>query len=181
MYFLYYPYVPSVGFGEACAGAHSSNRKAVHCLMNEKIIDIILYLVNEIRQDKPIELIDVSELSDDGYTVAEIGAAFSWLVDRSSGPLSAAEDRSRTSFRILHESERELFTSEAYGYVIQLLEIGLLSGIELETIINRAQVAGLYALTIADVKAMASVLLIESGEIGFGSGRMMLYSHDMVH
>ncbi len=149
--------------------------------MNERIIDIILYLVNEIRQDKPIELIDVTELADDGYTDAEIGAAFSWLVDRTQLSEGDVLVEPRASFRILHETERALFRPEAYGHVIQLLEIGLLSDTELETIINRAQVAGLYGLTILDVKAMVSILVAESGDIGFGGSRLMLNSTDMVH
>src|SRR5687768_6691309 len=93
---------------------HETNR------MNERIIDIILYLVNQIRQDTPIELVDVKGLADDGYTDAEIGAAFSWLVDRASfGANDDTPTERRTAYRVLHESERALFRPEAYGYLIQ--------------------------------------------------------------
>ena len=149
--------------------------------MNERIIDIILYLVNQIRQDTPIELVDVKGLADDGYTAAEIGAAFSWLVDRASFGSNDAPNETRTAYRVLHESERALFRPEAYGYLIQLFEIGLLSDVELETIINRAHVSGLYALSICDVKSLVGVLLAESGDLGFGGSRLMLNSHDMIH
>jgi uncharacterized protein Smg (DUF494 family) len=150
--------------------------------MNERIIDIILYLVTQIRQNTPIESIDVQDLAADGYTQAEIGAAFSWLVDRATfangghGPSS-----NRKVFRVLHDSERALFRPDAYGYLLQLFEIGLLDDSELETVINRAHVAGLFNLNTGDIKSLVGLLFAESGDIGFGGSRLMLNSTDMVH
>ena len=93
--------------------------------MNERIIDIILYLVTQIRQKTPIEQIDIKRLVSDGYTDAEIGAAFSWLADRTDYGQYDPLTRPRTTFRVLHESERMLFRQDAYGYMLQLVEIGL--------------------------------------------------------
>jgi Smg protein len=148
--------------------------------MNERIIDIILYLVNQIRQNTPIEQIDLKRLVSAGYTDAEIGAAFSWLVDRSEfGPGERMASPRRT-FRVLHEQERALFKREAYGYMLQLVEIGLLSDIEFEVIINRAHLAGFSALGINDVKEMIMTLLAEFAESGSGS-RVMLQAQDTIH
>jgi uncharacterized protein Smg (DUF494 family) len=148
--------------------------------MNERIIDIILYLVTQIRQETPIEQIDIKRLVSDGYTDAEIGAAFSWLADRTEYGHYDRLMRPRTTFRVLHESERMLFRQDAYGYMLQLLEIGLLSDIEFEVIINRAQMGGLGGLHILDVKEMISTLLAESAE-SLGGSRFMLHSQDTVH
>ncbi len=149
--------------------------------MNERIIEIILYLVNQVQHDTPIEFVDVNRLSADGYTDAEIGAACCWLVDHAvfSSPDRSGEDRH--GFRILHESERLLFQPEAYGYMLQLREIGLMNETQFETILNRAQVTGLRALSIADVKALIGTLLAESSDMEFGGSRLMLNSHDTVH
>lgn len=150
--------------------------------MNERIIDIILYLVTQIRQETPIEHIDVNRLSAAGYTVAEIGAACSWLVDRATfGTAMAPSDEPRRCFRVLHESERRMFRPEAYGYLLQLFEIGLVDAGELETVINRAQIANLYALDTVEVKSLIGLLLAESGDLSFGGSRLMLNSHDVVH
>jgi Smg protein len=148
--------------------------------MNERIIDIILYLVTQIRQKTPIEQIDIKRLVSDGYTDAEIGAAFSWLADRTDYGHYDPLTRPRTTFRVLHESERMLFRQDAYGYMLQLVEIGLLSDIEFEIIINRAQMAGISSLVIMEVKEMISTLLAESGE-SVGGSRLMLHSQDTVH
>jgi uncharacterized protein Smg (DUF494 family) len=149
--------------------------------MNERIIDIILYLVTQIRQETPIELVDVNHLCADGYTPAEIGAAYSWLVDRATFGDAVVPNDSSTSFRVLHESERKLFRPEAHGYLLQLLAIGLVNRSELDTVINRAQMAGLYGLETEEVKTLVSLLLAESGDMSFGGSRLMLNSHDVVH
>ena len=165
----------------AVSGCSHSDYLHEHNLMNERIIDIILYLVNQIRQETPIELIDVNRLAADGYTAAEIGAACSWLVDRATFGGSEGSVDPRRAFRVLHDSERTLFRPEAFGYLLQLFEIGLIDHTELETVINRAHVAGLYALNIAEVKTLVGMLLAESGDMSFGGSRLMLNSHDMVH
>lgn len=153
--------------------------------MNERIIDIILYLVTQIRQETPIEHIDVNRLSAAGYTQAEIGAACSWLVDRATFGTAMAPSvpsgEPRRAYRVLHESERRMFRPEAYGYLLQLFEIGLVDAAELETVINRAQVASLYALDTIEVKSLIGLLLAESGDLSFGGSRLMLNSHDVVH
>ncbi len=149
--------------------------------MNERIIEIILYLVNQIRKDIPIESIDVKGLASDGYTDAEIGMAFSWIADRAVFGTEGEATKPSKSFRILHESERMLFRTEAYGYLLLMIEIGLLNEAEFEMIINRAQIAGYQGLGVAEAKELVSSLLAESGDVSFGGSRLMLNSHDTVH
>lgn len=148
--------------------------------MNERIIDLILYLVSQIRQKTPMDSIDVKVLAADGYTDAEIGAAFSWLVDqeafRSPDHLSR-----RSGFRVLHESERAIFPPEAYGYLLQLMEIGILTDFDLENILNRMHFGGVAPLTIRDVKDLIPLVLAERVEESFDSTRLMLNAHDTVH
>jgi uncharacterized protein Smg (DUF494 family) len=149
--------------------------------MNERIIEIILYLITQIRKDTPIESIDVKRLASDGYTDAEIGTAFCWIADRAVFGSNGEEPRSSRSFRVLHESERALFKTDAYGYLLLMVQIGLLDDVELEMIINRAHISGFQALGIPEVKELVSTLLAESGDISFGGSRLMLNAHDTVH
>ncbi len=149
--------------------------------MNERIIEIILYLINQIRKDIPIESIDVKGLASDGYTDAEIGMAFSWIADRAVFGTEGEASKTTRSFRILHDSERMLFRTDAYGYMVLMMQIGLLNEGEFEMIVNRAQIAGYQGLGIAEVKELVSSLLAESGDIGFAGSRLMLNSNDTVH
>ncbi len=52
--------------------------------MQERIVEIILFLVNELRSNKRLSDVDVSSLTRDGYTQSEISSAFSWLFERLS-------------------------------------------------------------------------------------------------
>lgn len=128
-----------------------------------------------------MEAIDVRGLASNGYTQAEIGAAFSWIADRTvfgGGPTS--DGRSR-SFRVLHDIERRLFKSDAHGYLLLLTQIGILDEIDFEMIINRAQFAALQPMTIEEVKQLVGAHLAEAGEFGFGGSRLMLNPYDTVH
>ena len=83
--------------------------------MYEKIIEIISLVVSELKYKKHINDIDMKELFDLGYTQEEISTAFSWLVDRLdfSEKFFTASTPSPESFRIMLDSEKELFTNEA--------------------------------------------------------------------
>lgn len=148
--------------------------------MNERIIDLILYLVSQIRKNTPIDSIDVKVLSADGYTDAEIGAAFSWIVDQEAfRPLDQLTRR--TGFRVLHEAERAIFPPDAYGYLLQLMEIGILNDFDLENLINRMHFGGSPPLSVRDIKDLIPMVLAERSEDRFDGTRLMLNAHDTVH
>lgn len=90
--------------------------------MQERIVDIILYLVNELKSNKRLSDVDVTSLTRNGYTQSEISSAFSWLFERLSAEqdkvVSAASPES--SYRLLNDFEKMIIDPQAYGYLIQL-------------------------------------------------------------
>ena len=148
--------------------------------MNERIIDLILYLASQIRKKTPMDSIDVKVLSADGYTDAEIGAAFSWIADTRIFRMMGAELR-RARFRVLHESERAIFPPDTYGYVLQLMEIGILKERDFEKLIDRMQCSGSPSLSIRDIKEIVPVLVAEREEDNFHGTRLMLNANDTIH
>jgi len=148
--------------------------------MNERIIDLILYLASQIRKNTPIDSIDVKVLSADGYTDAEIGAAFSWIVDTRIFHM-VGKERRRSRFRVLHEAERAIFPPDAYGYLLQLIEIGILNDRDLENLINRMHCGGSPPLSVRDIKDLIPMVLAEQDEDSFDSTRLMLNTHDTIH
>ncbi len=152
--------------------------------MKEKVVEILVYLMSEMQENKLLSDIDLSELKNKGYTQSEISAAFSWLYDNMElsrrDPVRAAKP-SGTSRRILHEAEKIVFSTESQGYLIQLCELGLLGDRDLETVIERAMVAGYEKLSVAELREIvASVLFAREGG-GSGANRSMLDSGDTVH
>ena len=50
--------------------------------MYERIVDILIYLLLEIRKSQSLQEIDLSQLEKDGYTTTEISAALSLLFEK---------------------------------------------------------------------------------------------------
>jgi uncharacterized protein Smg (DUF494 family) len=132
--------------------------------MQERIIEIIVYLLVEIQQDQPKETyIDLSrELISKGYTENEINIAFSWIfnhLQREHADGSDVLGYSGESVRILHDLERLVVSPEGYGYVLQLLHLGVLSEYDVELIIEKALSIGTANVTLDDIKSIVASLV----------------------
>lgn len=167
---------------------------------HERIIEIIFFLLNEIRDDKPLTEIDLKPLSVRGFSEIEISTAFSWLIDRfASGPeenpvVLAVPFGKRNmldplkpepSFRIYHDAERAVISPEARGFILQLLELGLLSDADQEFLIDRIMLSGIPHASLEDVKDLIAhaIFHFDSTVFPFGpnSAPLMLHGADRVH
>ena len=79
-------------------------------------------------------------------------------------------NRIRTHFYridgILHEVERRVISPEAYGYLLQLRALGLISPGQMEAIIERALMTGAGGVEEDDIKALVASLLFGEGVDG---------------
>jgi uncharacterized protein Smg (DUF494 family) len=130
--------------------------------MQEKIVEILLQVLNEIQKtNKPLAEVDITALEKKGYTSSEISTAFSWLIDRIQAKKSGKEKTRTRSFRILHSAEKEVISSEAFGYLLSLHELNLISNAELETIIERAMMSGFDKLDQEDIRGIALTVIFD--------------------
>jgi Smg protein len=152
--------------------------------MQERIIEIIVYLVNEMRNNKSLGEIDLKVLEEGGYTQAEISSAFSWLFDQlavSNEILPYVERQVERSYRILHEVERMVIAPEAQGYLIQLRELGIISDGMLEAVIDRAMMSGYTKIGLEETRAIVASLVFEKGDQKRIGNRMISPSSDTIH
>lgn len=152
--------------------------------MREKIVEIIVYLMGELRNNIPLGEIDLSVLTSNGYTPTEIGPAFSWLYEKINLGENVVKEISKSSphsHRVLHDAERMVFTPEAHGYLIQLRELGVISEEDIETVIDRVMLADYVAAGIQETKSIVASILLE-GEDSRGAGsRVMFNGKDTIH
>jgi uncharacterized protein Smg (DUF494 family) len=151
--------------------------------MQERIVEIILLLVSELKSNKQLSEIDVSFLAKSGYTASEISSAFSWVFERMTVGQSIVRQKgqSESSFRILHEAEKSVISPEAHGYLLQWRELGLLTNDEIESIIERIMAAGFSTVGEEEMKSFLAGLLFEQdGQQGKG-GRISLNGQDTIH
>jgi uncharacterized protein Smg (DUF494 family) len=116
--------------------------------MYERIVEIIVYVISEIKySDKVISDINYNELERLGYSRSEISAALSWIIDSQDFSkkftLEDAPTSDGISFRILHGSERDIFSLEAWGEINLMMTLGLINSEQIEFIIERASLSGL--------------------------------------
>jgi uncharacterized protein Smg (DUF494 family) len=152
--------------------------------MQERIVEIIVYIIHQIRNDKRIGEIDLHVLSDRGYTQNEISMAFSWLFEKinfGENLLATRGKSSRHSIRVLHDAERSVISPEAYGYLIQLHELGLLDDLQVELAIDRIMMAGFGRVGIPEMKSVITPLIIDFDDSNSIGSRLMLNSKDTIH
>ena len=152
--------------------------------MQEKIVEIIVFLIHEIQHNKRLGEIDLRLLSERGYTDNEISTAFSWLFDKinlGENVLTNESRKSPRSQRILHDAERAVITPEAHGYLIQLRELGLLDDMEVETAIDRIMMAGFGQVGMQEMKSVIASIMFDYDDSNRIGSRLMLNSKDTIH
>jgi uncharacterized protein Smg (DUF494 family) len=148
--------------------------------MQERIVEIIIFLVSELRSNKRLGDVDVSSLTRDGYTQSEISSAFSWLFERLTLGKSMTDVTSgaSTSHRMLNYTEKMIVESQAYGYLIQCQQLGLLNNIDVETIIERIMMAGFTSIGLPEMKSFVAGYLFDMEN---NNGQVSLGMNDTIH
>ncbi|MGH2575984.1 MAG: DUF494 family protein [Ignavibacteria bacterium] len=152
-------------------------------MIQEKIIEIIVLLMSELKNNRQIGEIDLQKLSNLGYTQKEINTAFSWLYSRieSGEKIFSYNIKSEASHRVLHEVEENLISSEAFGYLIQLRELGLLSAEDMEVIIEKIMVSAYAKISLKDIKQIVAEYFLDNDELTNSNKRIMLNSNDTIN
>jgi len=151
--------------------------------MHERIVEIILFLVNELKSNKQLSEVDVSLLSQNGYTQSEISTAFSWLFERMSvgEPQFSPGKPDDSSHRMLNEAEKMVIQSEAFGYLLQCHQLGLLTNSDIETITERIMAAGFSSVGINEMKSFVAGLLFGFDGHPGGNSHIVLGNNDTIH
>lgn len=152
--------------------------------MQEKIVEIIVYIIKEMRDNKELGDINLNELTDYGYTETEISTALSWVIDKISlGESVFLADRreSRSSHRIFHEAEKMVIEPEAQGYMLLLRELGVVDDMDIELIIERVMLSGFQNANLKNIKSVIGSVMFDRDEGNAPGSRFMLSSHDTIH
>ena len=157
--------------------------------MNERLVEILIFLMQEIQHNrKGMDQLDglSKELREQGYTENEINAAFSWLFERIEAQKDDVflkdQGAGEGSFRVLHEVEKMVLSPKAYGYILQLRELGLITQAEMEQIIERAMMLGVPQIDIEDVKSIVASIFFNGEDSEFPQlGKSILDTDGIVH
>ena len=124
--------------------------------MLSRLMDLVV-LVAELSRDsrKSFKELD-QELMLRGYSPEEIEQAIFWFTSRGDVCEEAgSEPTGRKTVRILSEWERLSLSSESYGFLLRLLNLGIINGDQFEKIITRSIPIGPEKIHLNEVKAIA--------------------------
>ncbi len=152
--------------------------------MNERIVEIIVYVISELKQKKKISEVDVDELQKQGYTNTEISTAFSWIADRfdSADNLEFSGNYvNNESFRVFNDEEKNLFTKEALAELLQMHSLGLLTNENIEQIIEHSIIAGYYKVNSEQLKYYVANIIFNAQLNNTPGSRLMLSGNDRIN
>ena len=151
--------------------------------MQEKVIEIIVFILNEIRNSKQINEIDLKKLNKDGYTEAEINTAFAWIFSKIDIGVKLFNEpsNSKKSHRFFHEAEKNILTTEAMGYLIQMKELEIITETEEELVLDKIFMAGYQKAGVEEIKLILSTILFESEDNSNSVNRIVLQNNETIH
>ena len=151
--------------------------------MQEKIIEIIVYILSEIKNRKQIGDIDLKKLAKIGYTESEINTAFAWIYSRinQGENIFKGKKRSTKSKRFFHEIEKDILTTDAMGYLISLFELGLLSDTDDELIFDKIFYSGFEIIGKAELKILLASIILDLDNKSDKLDRLVLQNNDTIH
>ena len=135
--------------------------------MNDKTIEVIIMLLGHLREND----LDVESLKDfseslvvHGYNEHDVSEALGWLFDKLNFmTVSSTEiaEQKEESVRILHDYERMKIPPNVHGYLLRLRNMSVISGSQMEKIIDYCVLAG-DNVTESDIdEIMANILFRE--------------------
>ncbi len=138
--------------------------------MQDRILEIVVYLMNQLNDQQEM-LGNIDEMSADlrsmGFTDSEISSAYNWLLqhfDDYPGSFSFSDKNiGNEAIRVLSETERKIIAPEAYGYLLQLRHLRLLTIEQLEMILDRCALFASDPIDVSEIKILASAAMFDTG------------------
>lgn len=127
--------------------------------MRSNLVDLIVLLARHLRMGE--NLADIKDDSLKKYDKSEISAAYSWILQQYPSVKKEGIPNPKAYHRVLHFAERLLISPEAYGYLLELVNIGLIDSKALEGIIERVMFHSSDRIGIDKIKRIVATTLFE--------------------
>lgn len=138
--------------------------------MNETVLDVLMYLFeNFAEQDcehSPDQMVLREELLQAGFGEREIDRALKWLDElAATDAMPFASDPAKRSMRVYNLRELARLDADCRGYLLYLEQIGILSSLQRELVLDRLMALDAVDIDVDQVKwVVLMVLFSQPGE-----------------
>jgi len=150
--------------------------------MFERIIEILIYFIEQLERTHDIERVDISPLLKQGFSNSEISTAISWFYDnislKSTNYITPTENN---SFRIFTDDEQLMFTKEAWADLVRLQAMGILTNDDLEVIIEKLTFAGPSKVDVSHLRHYVAIKIFNAELSENTSSKYLLSASDTIH
>lgn len=135
--------------------------------MPERIIEIIVYAMRRFQDEKKSgDKLDLtSELISKGYTESEINLSFSWIYNHLKNNSTDTKKLFEADFvedLEYNNNENPILSDEAYGYLLQMIQLGILTEYQVDQILEKALNSGDNNINTEKVKSFIVNILFDS-------------------
>lgn len=135
--------------------------------MNNKIIEILIQLLGHLKEHD-LDVESLNEFSDGlitgGYDEIDVNEAINWFLEKlNTHTVKSTEilEQQDKSVRILHEYERINIPPDVYGYLLKLKSMAVITGSQMEKIIDYYMLVGPNSLSESDINEIVANILFE--------------------
>ncbi len=149
----------------------------------ERIIDLVINFMTEIHKEKKITEIDLEKFEKLGYSNTEISTAISWIIDENASFIKPVKElkMKNFSFRVLSPTEQELFTIEAWGEIIHLFTLGLITNEIIEILIERVIFSGIPKIDSKLVRYFLAYHIFDVNATGKPNNKYVLAGNETIN
>ncbi|MCC5925265.1 MAG: DUF494 family protein [Bacteroidetes bacterium] len=142
------------------------------------LLDLIIYIAKQIQLGANIT--DIKQDSLKGYNYAQISAAYSWIMQKHPSVSDKKTQKDKSCHRVLHFAERMLISPEAYGYLLEMVDIGLLDNKSMEHIIEKVMFQSSEPIDLDKVKLLVENHIFDNDTL-FKNHTSMLRGNESVN
>lgn len=149
---------PGRGYVEQPSPERAPRSGGGNAMTTTRLMDLVLLVAELSRDARSFEELD-RELAPRGYTAEEIEQALFWYSTR--GDEVAMTDRTRHPVRVFNSFEMLSIPAESRGYLLRLLNVGVVDLETFERIVARTIPVGPEKIALADVKELACQMIFD--------------------
>jgi Smg protein len=138
--------------------------------MNETVLDVLMYLFENFSdqdyEQSPDQMVLREELLQAGFGEREIDRALDWLEElAATDSLPFASSPAKRSMRVYNMRELARLDADCRGYLLYLEQIGILSSVQRELVLDRLMALDAVDIDVDQVKwVVLMVLFSQPGE-----------------